>query len=247
MIKGIYQSAAGMLARQRHLEVVANNLANASTAGFHQENVCFRETLNSSLAPANPVTEGSRFVEVEGSNSEAAQQGTLTSTGNPLDVAIVGKGWFAVETPTGPAYTRDGRFRLNAEGELVTLTGYKVQTQNGTAMLPQGDVRLSTDGSLVVKNGGGGPEQALDRLKIVDFGNSAALTHFRDGLYTSRESAQDLEQPRLQVGYVEESTVNAVSEMVKLIEINQFYDASVRAIQTQDSTLGKAVNEVGKA
>jgi flagellar basal-body rod protein FlgF len=247
MVKGIYQSAAGMLARQRHLEVVANNLANAGTAGFHQENVCFRETLNSSLAPANPVTAGSRFVDVEGSNSQAAQQGTLTSTGNPLDVAIVGKGWFVVETPTGPAYTRDGRFRLNADGELVSLTGYRVQTASGTAMVPQGDVHLATDGSLVVKNPGEGPEQVLDRLKIVDFDNPGSLTHARDGLYVSSKPATDLEQPHLQVGYVEESTVNAVAEMVKMIEINQFYDASVRAIQTQDGTLGKAVNEVGKA
>jgi flagellar basal-body rod protein FlgF len=247
MVKGIYQSGAGMLARQRHLEVVANNLANAGTAGFHQENVCFRETLNSTLAPSNPVTAGSRFVEVEGSNSETNQQGTLTSTGNPLDVAIVGSGWFVLETPTGPAYTRDGRFRLNAAGELVSLTGYKVQTVSGTAMVPQGEAHLATDGALVVKNPGGGPEQVLDRLKIVTFDNPGSLTHARDGLYVSSESPVNLEPPHLQVGYVEESTVNVVSEMVKMIEINQFYDASVRALQTQDGTLGKAVNEVGKA
>lgn len=246
MVKGIYQSAAGMLARQRQLDVVANNLANAGTAGFRQENVCFRESLNSSLAPPNPVTAGERFVEVEGSGERSDRQGTLTPTGNPLDAAIVGDGWFVVETPFGPAYTRDGRFRLNAQGELVTLSGYNVQTLGGTTVLPKGDLHIASDGSLVLKNPGEGPEQVLDRLRVVNFDNSAALTHARDGLYVTNQEASDMQQPSMQVGYVEESTVNVVAEMVKMIEISQFYDASARAIQTQDATLGRAVNDVGK-
>jgi flagellar basal-body rod protein FlgF len=246
MIKGIYQSAAGMLARARHLEVVANNLANSGTTGFRQEAVCFRQTLNSSLAPSNPVTAGEKFVDVEGSGQTTVRQGTLTATGNPLDLALSGDGWFAVETPSGPAYTRDGRFRLNAQGELVTLSGNLVQTLGGTTQIPQGELRISTDGSLVVKNPSG-VEQVLDRLRVVTFDPPARLTHARDGLYVTDQEPVEFQYPQVQSGYLEESTVNPVAEMVKMIEISQFYDASARAIQTQDATLGKAVNEVGKA
>jgi flagellar basal-body rod protein FlgF len=247
MVKGIYHSAAGMLARQRHLEIVANNLANANTAGFRQENICFRETLNSSLAPSNPVTGGEKFVDVESTGDRLGRQGTLSPTGNPLDVAIVGEGWFVVETANGPAYTRDGRFSLNAEGELVTLTGYRVQTVGGTLMLPDGQAHFTTDGSLVVKSPGESPEQVLDRLRVVYFEDPSALRHTSDGLYVSGHEPVELTEPRLQPGYMEESNVNVVAEMVKMIEINQYYDASARALQTQDATLGKAVNEVGKA
>jgi flagellar basal-body rod protein FlgF len=246
MIKGIYQSAAGMLARQKHLEVVANNLANVATAGFKQENVCFRETLNSNLAPNVPVTQGARFVDVESGESRVNRQGTLTQTGNPLDAAIVGDGYFTVETPGGPAYTRDGRFHLNTEGELVTLSGYRVLTAGGSNAFPQGDLRLGTDGSLVLKELASGRERVLDRLQVVTFADPTQLEHARDGLFVSKQPPVDLSQVRLEIGCLEESTVNPIAEMVKMIEINQFYDASVRSIQTQDGTLGKAVNEIAK-
>ncbi len=247
MVKGIYHSAAGMLARQRHLEVVANNLANAKTTGFRQENVAFRSTLNSTLMKSDlPVTAGEKFVDAESGNSPVPAQGPLLATGNPLDVAIHGEGYFVVETEAGLAYTRDGRFQLNEEGELVTYSGHRVLTENGAFIAPQGKLRIASDGSLLVSIPGENREQILDRMRIVGFPDPEKMTHLQDGFYTSSEEPVDLAPIHLEVGYLEASNVNVVSEMVKMIEINQTYEASARAIQTQDSTLGKAVNEVGK-
>ncbi len=245
MVKGIYHSAAGMLARQKHLEVVSNNLANASTVGFKQESLCFRSALESSLAPANISAANDRFVEAE-LGAPRPEQGTLTQTGNPLDLAIVGAGYFAVETPLGTAYTRDGRFQLNAEGELVTLSGHRVLTEGGTGVVPRGEIKIGPDGSLVIRNPQDGREQVLDALQVVAFADQAQMRRGEEGLLYTQQPPQELPEVHLQVGYLEESTVNMVAEMVKMIEISQYYDASARALQTQDGTLGKAVNEVGK-
>lgn len=246
MVKGIYHSGAGMLARQRHLEVVANNLANASTVGFKKENVSFQSALSSTLAPARPQAAGESFVEVSGRTQRSGQQGPLQETGNPLDLAIVGEGYFVVETAGGAAYTRDGRFRLNPDGELVTLAGYRVLTEGGTLSLPQGDLRISSDGSLVMNGQEGQPDQVLDRLLIVAFPDPSRLQQANYGLLVTNQEPVEVTEPHVQVGYLEDSNVDAVKEMVQMIEINQYYDASARAIQTQDNTLGKAVNEVGR-
>ncbi|HEX7343309.1 MAG TPA: flagellar hook-basal body complex protein, partial [bacterium] len=118
MVKGIYHAAAGMLARQRHLEVTANNLANAATTGYKHESVCFKSALDSTLISSRPMTAGEKLVEPE-SATRALNPGPMNATNNPLDVAIVGEGFFVVETENGLAYTRDGRLKLNEAGELV--------------------------------------------------------------------------------------------------------------------------------
>jgi len=246
MVKGIYHSAAGMLARQRSLEANANNLANASTTGFKPETVCFRQTLASSLGPVGPSAEGELLVEAEGSGAARVRQGTLEPTGNPLDAAIVGEGFFAVQTPAGMAYTRDGRFQLDSDGRLVTLDGYPVATQGGTVTLPPGEVSLGPDGAIRLKVPGQETEQLLDRLQVVTFADLSQLRHADGGLYvTAQEPAERLD-PRLEVGYLEASTVNPVTEMIKLVEIQQLHEASARAMTIQDQTLARAVNDVGK-
>ena len=245
MVKGIYHAAAGMLARQKHLEVTANNLANATTTGYLQENVCFRATLDSTLISSRPMTAGEKFVEPV-SVTQTMHPGPMNATGNPLDVAIVGEGFFVVETENGLAYTRDGRLKLNAAGELVNISGYRMCTMGGTTAIPEGDLRIASDGSLMIRTPDG-RDQIIDRLQVVTFPDPRQLTHAGNGLYITRQETIDLPGVGLQVGYLEDSTVNVISEMTKMIEISQLYEASARAIQTQDSTLGRAVNDVGKA
>jgi flagellar basal-body rod protein FlgF len=247
MVKGIYHSAAGMLARQRHLEVVSNNLANATTVGFKEERVAFRNALNKSAFSSNSVAAGERFVEAERGGRNVNHQGTLQETGNPLDLAIVGDGYFAVETSNGLAYTRDGRFQLNAEGELVNLSGYRVLTAGGTVQIPEGDLRISPDGELVLSDREPNREQVLDRLLLVTFNDPSQLRPTRDGLLVTRQEPLELSEFELKVGYLEDSDVNVVTQMVEMIQINRMYEASAQAIHAQDNTLGKAVNEVGKA
>jgi flagellar basal body rod protein FlgG len=244
MVKGIYHAAAGMLARQRHLEVTANNLANAATTGFKHESVCFKSALDSTLIASRPTTAGEKFVEPE-SSTRMLNPGAMNATNNPLDVAIVGEGFFVVETANGLAYTRDGRLKLNPNGELVTISGERLCTVGGTSAVPDGDLRIGPDGSLLIR-AADGSDQILDRLQIVTFDDPRKLVHAGAGLYITDQEPIELPGVGLQVGYLEESTVNVISEMTKMIEISQLYDASARAIQTQDSTLGRAVNDVGK-
>ena len=246
MIKGIYHSGEGMLAGQRHLEVVSNNLANANTVGFKQEEIAFRHALNQSSFPSYTYTTGEKFVTAERGGQGVLRQGVLRETGNPLHIAIMGDGYFAVETANGPAYTRDGRFQLNPEGELVTLSGYRVLTAGGTLQIPDGDLRISSDGELVLKNEKPAQEQILDRLLVVSFDDPTQLRPALDGLLMTQQQPGELEEPRLRVGYLEESNVNLISQMVEMIQVHRFYEASAKAIHTQDQTLGKAVNDVGR-
>lgn len=246
MIKGIYHSGEGMLAKQRQLEVVANNLANASTIGFKEERVTFKNTLDQASFPPYKYTDGEKFVQAEQDGGVISRQGTLQQTDNPLHAAIVGEGYFAVMTENGLAYTRDGRFELNGEGELVSLTGYRVLTAGGTIQIPEGDLRISPEGELVLTGSGPSQERVLDRLMVVTFDNPGRLKRSRDGLLVTDQKPWEIEEPSLRIGYLEESTVNVVSEMVEMIELNRHYEASAKAIRTQDQTLGKAVNDVGR-
>ncbi|TKJ40287.1 hypothetical protein CEE37_08140 [candidate division LCP-89 bacterium B3_LCP] len=246
MIKGIYHSAEGMLAGQRHLETVSNNLANASTIGYKKEKISFRQALNNSSFPPYPFLSGEKFVQAQRGGQMMNQQGSLKRTDNPLDVAIVGDGFFAVDTGNGLAYSRDGRFALNGEGELVTLTGYPVLTAGGTLQLQDGDLRISPEGELVLYDNGSKREQILDSLMVVAFNDPSQLTPTRDGLLVTDQEPVALDEPVIRVGYLEESTVDVVSGMVEMIELNRMYEASAKAIHTQDQTLSKAVNDVGR-
>lgn len=246
MIKGIYHSGEGMLARQRQLEVVANNLANASTVGFKEERITFKNSLNRSSFPPYKYIAGEKFVQAEQDGRVINRQGTLKQTDNPLHAAIVGGGYFAVMTENGLAYTRDGRFELNGEGELVNLSGYRVLTAGGTLQIPEGNLRISPQGELVMTGQDPSQERVLDHLMIVTFDNPEQLRRTREGLLVTDQEPMEIEEPSLRIGYLEESTVNIVSEMVEMIELNRLYEASAKAVHTQDQTLGKAVNDVGR-
>ncbi len=247
MVKGIYHSAAGMIAQQRQLEVIASNLSNADSMGFKEERVSFRQTLDASPRSEFPITNGESYVVTERGPYGIAQQGTLLATENPLDLAIVGNGFFTVETEQGLAYTRDGRFQLNSEGELVTLSGCRVVTEGGTVQIPDGMLKINQDGELILEGEDSRLDRVIDKLKIVVFDDLAALRPSHDGLIVSQREPMEITQYRVEPGYLEESNVNLISQMIEMIQLNKIYEASSNAIKTQDSTLGKAVNEVGKS
>ncbi|MBU1881992.1 flagellar hook-basal body protein [bacterium] len=244
MIKGLYHSATGMLARQRNLEAITNNLANASTVGFKAEKVVFRSMLDQAVEP-HPAAMGQAYPVAESANGGLTENGGLKHTGNPLDVAVQGNGFFVVETGSGLAYTRDGRFQLNASGELVTSTGYRVMTEQGMSYVPDGDLKSNQVGELYLKPADAPAEQALDRLLIVGFDSSTKMSHLKDGLLTADQEPIQLELPNLHPGFIEESNVNIISQMADMLHINKLYEAAAKTILAQDTTLGKAVNELG--
>lgn len=170
-------------------------------------------------------------------------QGTLLETGNKLDFALKGNGFFKVETPNGLAYTRDGSFTLNEYGELVTKEGYAVLGQNGAIVLGKDDFQIDSNGDIIIEG------IVEDRLDIVALENSEMLRKQGNNLYTILENIEPEEvefDGQVLTGYLESSNVNTIQEMVNLITAQRSYETSQKIIQTQDELLGKVVNELGR-
>ena len=256
MIRGLYTSASGMLAGVMHTDTVTNNLANVNTAGYKKDTAVtheFREMLIYRIndgalsggqlsfpAAATPLGFLGTGVTVDQIYTSHIQ-GIMRNTGNPLDMAISGQGYFVVNTDNGLCYTRNGAFTLNAEQELVTADGGKVMGTQGPIRLSGHQIRVDEAGN-VYSDGA-----LVDKLRIVSFADEGVLekqggSYFKPAGPVAELTAQGI----IQQGFLEGANVNTVSEMVDLINVFRSYEANQKMIQTQDDTLGKAVNEVGK-
>lgn len=224
-----------MVAQLNRNNVVANNLANANTQGFKRD-VMFSEFLSNEHG-----TTLASHVETDFS------QGSLVQTNNPLDAAISGRGFFTVELEEGEAYTRDGHFNIGPDGVLRTSGGHPLIGQSGWVDL-KGDGIESSD---VVINQRGeiflGSEM-VDKLLISDFENMNQLNKMGQNLYSAQEHqiAHVIDDPTVIQGKIESSNVEAIHEMVELIQLQRQFETSQRAIRSLDTANGKAVNSVGR-
>lgn len=228
-----------MHAQQLALDVIAGNLANANSTAFKSDRLSFREALDREVhAPGEAATRtvgrlgGGAVVE---GRTMLGTQGALIPTGNALDVAIEGEGYFSVRTPAGVRYTRAGSFQVDATGMLTTRDGHPVLGSNGPIQVPRG-ATPTIDPTGLVQAGGA----TLDRLAVV----TGDLTKAGNGLYVG--AAKPLANPRLEPGYLEASNVNAVTEMVHMIATLRVFEANQRVVQAQDETLQKAVNDLAR-
>lgn len=244
MLRGIYTATSGMLVETKRMDVTSNNLANVDTAGFQ------RQTAHVYSFPTRPVSKvhkGERQpigllgtgAFVDGSATSFAP-GSIRVTENPLDVAIAGPGFFAVQTPEGPRYTRDGRFTLSPSGLLATLDGNLVRGENGPIYIGEGEVLLNERGEITVDG------EFVDKLLVVEFTDREGLLRRGANLFEALEEAGDPFRYRatLVPGSIEMANVNVVTEMVNLITIQRAYEANQKVVQSYDETLGKLVNEV---
>lgn len=237
MERGLYIAASGMLVNQLRLDVVANNLANAGTAGYKGDRTAsrsFGDMLLQNLedgAPVGPLSLGAQTNGVETS----FDQGALRVTDRELDLAISGNAFFAVETPDGVRYTRDGSFRRDADGYLVTAAGRRVLGESGPLRLAEGKVTVGADGTISV----GGAEAGRLRLATLEGARKEG-----GGLLAGEPRAAT--GASVQQGYLEAANVDAVTQMVAMIEIMRSFESGQKAVQAIDETLQKAVNEVGR-
>lgn len=243
MLRGLYIAASGMLAQQVRHEIVANNLANADTAGYKADTALFRTALDTAVwrhrdpqkgAPTPLVGALSFGAEVDDVVTDL-RPGPIAFTGRPLDVAIDGEGFFVVNTPRGEHYTRDGAFHQAADGTLVTADGMPVMGTRGAIRSASAPLSIAPNGD-VLANG-----QVIDRLRVVQLRNAS-----KEGANRFVGNAQPLPQFNLQVGALERSNVSVVQAMVDMIVAMRAYEASHRAVLAHDETLQKAVNDVGK-
>jgi len=248
MIKGLSASSAGMRPKMLAMEVLANNLANISTTGFKRDEV-FAQILKES---ADKLPSGGSG-DLEGVSVERYTdftEGALKETNNPLDVAIEGRGFFAVETPHGVRYTRTGRFSLSTEGTIMTTEGFPVLGKNGAITLPDrqkmatADISISQHGEVSVG------KQVIAQMRIADFDDMTQLKKETATLFSTDAKERivnfDVNQTSaIRQGALEESNVNGLEEMVEMIELTRSFESNQKAVQTQDNTLEKAL-EVGK-
>ena len=252
----IYMAAAAALAYEKRLEVVANNLANVNTAGFKRDEVSFQAYLTSAegqvqavQAPYQSAASGSSFWISYESRTDFTP-GPLKMTGNTLDLALNGKGFFSVESPSGTVYTRRGNFTLSSEGVLVTQEGWPVQGEGGSEIRiedrkggPNGlEVTIGKDGTVQV-NG-----RMVGRVNVEDFPQAGTLTRTEKGYFkaTGGAGGEPVEDISVAQGYLEMSNVEAVSGMVEMIEILRGYESYQRVIRAVDDVNSKSISEVGR-
>lgn len=254
MIRGWYIGASGMNAQQNRLDAISNNLANVDTTGFKKDipvskefsELLLRRTQadgvyknSSGSYDAAPVI-GAVGLGVETNELFTDfSQGSFKSTDTRTDMALGGEGFFAVQTPAGERYTRNGNFHLGKEGILLTKEGYPVMGENGAIHVPDDKFFVNQDGMIYTKD----DNQLVDRMKIVRFENERYLSKQGSSLWNTSDVSGDAyiaegdERPKLLQGYTETSNVNVVNEMVQMIEVNRAYEANQKSVQTEDSMM----------
>jgi flagellar basal-body rod protein FlgG len=254
MDSALWAAKTGLDAQQTRMTVVSNNLANVNTTGFKKDRAIFEDLLyqnqrqvggatsQDTVAPTGlNVGTGVRVVATEKNHT----QGGINTTGNALDVAISGRGFFQVLMPDGSfGYTRDGSFKMSAEGELVTSSGYRVQPG---ITIPDGvqSITIGADGVVSALVAGQAAPTEIGTLQLTDFVNAAGLQPRGENLFSESAASGPAQTSTpglnglgsLQQGALEGSNVNVVEELVNMIETQRAYEMNSKAISTVDQML----------
>lgn len=247
MLRRLELAGHSMITRMAQMETITNNLANINTKGFKKDKL-FVHGLIEKIKALQKKDELSRpHVPYTAAVSDFTQ-GELVDTNRPFDVAITGEGFFVVEIPDGEAYTRDGRFALSADGILTTLDGKIVLGEGGPIEIDieqnsASQILINEEGEILIDG------KLSDKLQIITLDNPRKLIKMGSNLFQladNSESPRPADNVSVKQGFLEESNVNPVSEMVAMIHILHAYRTSEKVIKTHDSILGKAVNNIGR-
>jgi flagellar basal-body rod protein FlgF len=240
LLIGLSQQAA----LRREMTVIANNLANMNTSGFKSERLLFEEYVMPVARDHNWRAGSNRLSYVQdGAILRNFEPGRMKRTGNPLDVAINGKGWFVVQTPDGEQYTRNGHFNINADGTLTTSTGNPVLIEGGliTFRPDETDFSISRDGMVSSSAGQKG------RLRIVEFENENKLKKQGNSLLSSEEPGSPAKTVNLIQGMLEDSNVKPVVEMTRMIEVQRAYTRASSMLDKEHELMRDTINKLGRA
>lgn len=235
---------------ERELDVVANNMANVNTNGFKAEHSLFEEYLNSGAHEDNFVPQDRRvsYVQDRGTFHDLSQ-GPAQLTGNPLDIAVNGGGFLAVQTAAGERYTRDGNLHLNAQGQLVTASGDPLLGTSGPIVFQptDHDINVSPDGTVTVLEGLNRADSIRGKLRVVSFADAQKLLKQGGNLFSAEgEAAVPDTKSTIQQGYVEKSNVNAVTEMSRMVEIMRTYTQVANLLQQQSDLHKNAIDKLAE-
>lgn len=257
MVKGLYTAYTGMVNEQNRMDIMTNNLANASTVGYKKEgstSQSFNDVLTVKIKDQSAGMRNAQKIGIKnpgvkiGENYTDYSQGSFRITDNTYDLALSGDGFFAIEFTnkageTDTKYTRAGQFTLNKDGYLVTEEGdYVLDTQNRRIRLNTLiDSQITEDGTIYQNN------RAVARIQVTDFADYNYLEKYGETYYQPIEGARTIAaNAQVKSGYLEMANVQIVSEMVNLISITRAYESNQKVIQTIDGSLDVAVNQIGK-
>lgn len=232
--------SAQQVLRQR-MDTTANNLANMTTAGFKAERLVTRE-LSERPAAAHDTPQEIAFVDAWMLQRDFST-GPLEQTGNPLDMAIEGEGFFVVQTADGEAYTRDGRFAMDTQGRVITRSGDIVLGEGGPITIDPngGPISISREGSITQN------EALVGTFRAVAFDTPAALEKIGENLWRATDEApRPPENSRIAAGFVEGSNVNPVAELTQMIEISRAYQAVSKMISQSDELRGASIEKLAR-
>jgi flagellar basal-body rod protein FlgF len=235
MDSGLYAASTALMARTQALDTIANNLANASTVGYRAERNVFSSVLATAGDSAEPGLSQvvNRYGILSGITIDQSQ-GALNKTGNELDVAIDGSGYFVVQTADGPMYTRNGAFQVSSRGQLVTASGDAVMGDRGVINILPGPVSISADGT-ISSNGA-----VEGKLSIVEFPPDTAFTSMGNTYYSAPEqSAETATNSKVHQGMLESSNVNPVEGMIELVNAQRTAEMMQRNLSMLSSDMDK--------
>ncbi len=238
MENGIYIGISRQTALRRQMDVVANNLANVNTPAYRAERMVFKEFM---VQPSKQSAAYS-FVQDVG-QYRSTENGPITQTGNELDVALNGEGYFVVDTPAGERYTRHGRFQLDANGFVVTTEGHQVLTDAGPIQIPPQSTSISIngDGSISTEFG------PLGSLRVVTFEDDQEPQRGANGLYTTEQDPQAANDVQIVQGSLEQSNVVAVLEITRMMEISNAHNSLQKMLQNEDERNRTMIRRLGQS
>ena len=259
MIRSLWTSATGMQAQALNLDVISNNLANVNTSGFKKSRAEFQDLLYETLKPAGTSSSQDSQVPAgiqigHGTRPSAVLKiftpGSMENTGNELDLAIEGDGFFQIILPNGEtAYTRDGAFKLDSDGRMVNSDGFALEPE---MTIPSDAVSISVgmDGTVSVLQAGDSTPSEVGTIELARFVNPAGLISTGRNLYITSEASGDVSTGipgedglgSIAQGFLEMSNVSVVDEMVNMITAQRAYETNSKSIQTADEMLQIANN-----
>ena len=240
MINGMLEASRGCLKEETRMDIISNNLANSTGIGFKKDRVSFQQLLNQTTTSADSSSK-------EGLKSDVSikvdmSEGDIQTTGNELDLAISGDGFFKVNTPDGVRYTKKGNFTLDTSGNLITQDGYPVMGKAGTINISGSKIAIGDQGTISVD------DTVVDQLDIVTFDNNEDLVKTEKSLFRNDSDSPEVavsSDTTVKQGYIELSNVNVAEEMVNMIHSMRAFESYQKAIKAIDELNNKAINQVG--
>jgi flagellar basal-body rod protein FlgG len=248
MSRGFYTLASGMLTQQRKIDISSNNIANMNTAGYKKEqavtsnfgslliNKYKQNGINEEATPINNVS----LIRVLEENNSIHSQGSLEETGSITDFAIMGAGFFAIDSNGQILYTRNGSFNIDEEGYLMLEGSGRVQGEFGDIYIGTDKFVFSEDGSITVD------DEVIDNIAVYDFADYNSLNKIREGLFISDIEPDLVDYPLIVNNTIERSNVNITEEMTGMMSSQRALQSAAQALKIYDMINDKAVNEIGK-